>query len=84
MAIKTWQLQEAKSHFSEVVKSAIADGPQNITLRGESVVVIISKKQYDSLVKPHPSFVKFMQQSPLVGIKLDLKRNSSPTRDVEL
>ncbi len=84
MAINSWQLQEAKSHFDEIIKNAISDGPQNITLRGESVVVIISKTQYDSLVKPHPSFVKFMQKSPLVDIKLDLKRNPSPTRNVEL
>jgi prevent-host-death family protein len=74
----------SKVAFCKIVKNTFSDGPQNITLRGESVVVIISKTQYDSLVKPHPTFVKFMQKSPLVDIKLDLKRNPSPTRNVEL
>ena len=31
----TWQLQEAKSKFSEMVKRALSEGPQGITVRGE-------------------------------------------------
>ena len=35
----TWQLQEAKGKFSEVVKRALSDGPQGITVRGEPVEI---------------------------------------------
>ncbi|MBP8132561.1 MAG: type II toxin-antitoxin system prevent-host-death family antitoxin [Candidatus Hydrogenedentes bacterium] len=30
----TWQLQDAKNRFSEVVEKAVAEGPQHVTRRG--------------------------------------------------
>lgn len=38
--MSTWQLQEAKGKFSEVVKQALSEGTQGITLRGEPVAVL--------------------------------------------
>lgn len=80
----TWQLQKAKAHFSEVVRKAIHEGPQKVTLRGKSVVVIITQKELDRLKKPKSTFVEFMQKSPLMGIKLNLQRNTSLTREIDL
>ena len=51
---KTWQLQEAKSKFSEVIKQA-AFAPQSITLRGDPVAVIISMAKYKELTSPKKS-----------------------------
>lgn len=82
--MKTWQLQEAKAHLSEVVKHATTGHPQEITLRGEPAVVVISKKQYLKLVKPKPSLVNFMQNSPLYGLKVNITRNVTPTRKIDL
>ncbi len=82
--MKTWQLQEAKARLSEVVREANIHGPQEITLRGEPAVVIMSKKEYRKLTKPKLKFVEFMQQSPLKGINLKIKRNTSLTREIEL
>ena len=82
--MKTWQLQHAKSHFSEVVRSAIKDGPQHITMRGELVAVLISKEEYEHLAKPKSNFVEFMMRSPLVGAKLIIKRDKSPNREIDL
>jgi antitoxin Phd len=42
--MQTWQLQEAKGKFSEVVKRAQSQGPQNITVHGEPVAVLISRR----------------------------------------
>lgn len=53
--MKTWQLQEAKAHLSEVVKAATTGQPQEITLRGQPAVVVLSKAQYAKLLKPKPS-----------------------------
>ena len=36
----TWQIQEAKVRVSEVVKKAGKEGPQKITVRGESAAVV--------------------------------------------
>lgn len=82
--MKTWQLQEAKAHLSEVVKQATTGHPQEITLRGEPAVVVISKKHYLKLVKPKPAFVDFMQNSPLRCFDINIARDISLTRDIDL
>ena len=82
--MKTWQLQEAKAHFSVVVKEALKHGPQNITLHGKPTVIVLSKVEFDKLTKPKISFIEFMRRSPLVGLELDLKRDVSSTRDIDL
>lgn len=79
-----WQLQEAKAHLSEVVRQAMHGGPQEITLRGEPSVVVISKVEYDRLTHPKPSFVEFIRHSPLAGTDIDLERNRSYPRDIDL
>jgi prevent-host-death family protein len=38
----TWQLQEAKSRFSEVVDLTLKEDPQMVTRREEEAVVILS------------------------------------------
>lgn len=48
--MRNWQLQEAKARFSELVKCATANGPQNITAHGKTTVIVISKQEYDSLI----------------------------------
>lgn len=82
--MRTWQLQEAKAHLSEVVKAATIGNPQEITLRGQPAVVVLSKVQYVKLLKPKLSFIDFMRQSPLAGVEIDLARNRSSVREIEL
>lgn len=81
---KVWQLQEAKNKFSQLVNEALARGPQVVTRRGEEVVVIISREEYGRLKKSQSSLVEFFRQSPLVGAELDLERDQTYPRDVEL
>lgn len=81
---KIWQLQEAKNKFSEVVNEALAKGPQVVTRRGEEVVVILSREEYGRLKKSQPGLLEFFRQSPLVGVELDLERDRTYPRDVEL
>ena len=49
-----WALQDAKAKFSEVVKRAKSEGPQEVTLRGEPAAVILSKADFDRLVGKSP------------------------------
>jgi antitoxin Phd len=74
--MKTWQVQEAKAKFSELIRLAI-DVPQYITVRGEPTVVIIAKETYESLKKPQPNLYEFLQNSPFKDIELNLARNKS-------
>ena len=80
----TWQLQEAKGKFSELVKRALNEGPQGITVRGEPVAVVISRTEYARLTKPKPGFVEFMRGSPMTGLELDIERPPGLTREIAL
>ena len=82
--MSTWQLQDAKSKFSEVVKRALSEGPQGITVRGEPVAVLISRAEYARLTQPKPGFVEFLRASPMVGLALDTERQPGLTRETLL
>ena len=79
-----WSLQDAKNKFSEVVNNALRRGPQIITRRGVQTVVVLSYEEYQRLQKPQTDLVTFFRTSPLAEVKLDLRRDDSPPRDVSL
>ena len=83
--MQAWQMQDAKARFSEVIKLAEHDGPQEITLHGRPVAVVLSRSAFEQLSGRGQSFVEFMQSSPLYGLdELEFEREQSPTRDVSL
>ena len=80
-----WQMQEAKARLSEVVKCAQSEGPQNISLHGQSVAVVVSRALFDSLTGNDTSLVDFMRRSPLYGDEdIQLERETSLTRELAL
>lgn len=83
--MQSWQMQEAKAKMSELVKRAQVDGPQEITMHGKAVAVVISRETFDRLCHQGDSLAAFMQRSPLRGLdELEFERDSSLTRDVTL
>ena len=79
-----WQLQEAKNKFSNLVDKAHHDGPQVVTKHGKESVVIIAIEDYQKLNKPKSDLVSFFKKSPLSSINLDISRDKSSSRDIEL
>jgi prevent-host-death family protein len=80
-----WQMQDAKARLSEVVKDAERDGPQEITLHGRPVAVVVSRVEFDRLTGNRESLVEFMRRSPLFGAEdIGFTRDASQTRTVEL
>jgi prevent-host-death family protein len=76
-----WQLQEAKNQLSTVVRNALTQGDQTITLHGKPVVKITAiKKQKDR--KPKQKLSEFF--SVLRGVELDLERIQDYPRDINL
>ncbi len=63
--MQSWQMQAAKARFSELVKHAAQQGPQEITLHGRSVAVVVSRELFDRLSGNEQSLVEFMRASPL-------------------
>ena len=82
--MQSWQLQQAKAHLSELVKEAANGKPQEITLRGKPTVIVLSTEQYIKLVKPQAGLVSFLRKSPLFGIELNIERDKSLPREIEL
>ena len=80
MTIHTWQLQEAKNKFSEVVNGALITGPQLITKHGIEAVILISYEEYKRLTLAQKSLSTFFQDSPLAEVNLDLQRDAGATR----
>ena len=82
--MKKWQLQEAKSKLSELVKDASTKGPQEITVRGKGAVIVLSSREYEEFTSPKSSLVDFLNKSPLKGLDLETKRDKSEFRDLDL
>ncbi len=80
-----WQMQEAKARLSEVVKRAESEGPQDITLHGQSVAVLVSRSTFERLSGSGHSLVEFMRQSPLYALEnVEFERDRSLTREAAL
>lgn len=78
-----WQLQEAKAKLTQLVNEAKLE-PQIISRRGVKETVVISFKKYQELVGKKEDIVSFFRKSPLNALDLDFKRDSLPSREVDL
>jgi len=72
-----WQLQEAKSKFSQLINCALAEGPQFVTRHGQKVVVLLSIKDYRAVVPEEPLLLDLLINSPLAGSDLVIERDDT-------
>lgn len=81
----SWQLQEAKQKFSELVRRAQEDGPQTVTRHGEEVVVVVPAEEYRRLSGKKQDFKEFLMSAPegLEHIVAERPPNDFP-REVDL
>ena len=79
-----WQLQEAKNKFSRLVEKARQEGPQFVTRHGKDAVVVLSMEDYQKIAKPETSLFHFLQSSPLRDIAIDIARDKSAPRKMDL
>lgn len=86
MGNQTWQLQEAKNKFSQLVEKARKFGPQVVTKHGKEAVVILSFEDYKKMVHPENNLIDFLQNSPLSKAKIDFSslRQKDKPRDITL
>lgn len=63
-ASRSWQLQVAKARFSELVKRALQEGPQHVSVRGEPAVAVISEQEFAKLTAQRPSIVDHILDGP--------------------
>lgn len=77
-----WQLQEAKNQFSLVVDNALTKGPQTVTRYGEPTVMVISVAEFKKTQRRKKGILELF--APLQGLDLQLDRDGSPNRNVQL
>ena len=81
----SWQLQEAKQKFSELVRRTLEEGPQVVTKHGEEVVVVVPAEEFRRMNEEKPDFKEFLMSAP-EGLELiipERPRNDFP-REVDL
>ncbi len=78
-----WRLADAKNRFSELVNRALTEGPQEV-LRRRDAVVVIARKDYDKLTGKKPDFKEFLLGKGPSFEGLDLRRDKSSMRDLDL
>ena len=81
--MQIWQLQEAKSRFSEVVDLTLKEGPQLVTRRGEEAVVILAANEFRRLSGQTMNLIDCLLSASR-GEPLVLDRSPEPIRDLVL
>jgi antitoxin Phd len=75
----SWQLQEAKNKFSEVVETTLTKGPQIITRRGKNTVVVMGYTDYQRTFKPKKSFKELLAEFPALDFP-EIERSKDTTQ----
>ena len=71
-----WTFQKAKSRPPESLTKATDEGPQVITLRGDTAVAVIAADEYARLTrKPKDTLIDFFRKSPRGAVVFDIMRN---------
>ncbi|KKB11652.1 hypothetical protein VE25_11735 [Devosia geojensis] len=77
----TWQVQQAKSHFSELLEKAEREGPQTITKHGTEKAVVLSVEEYRRLAGPKKTFIEHLLSGPKFD-DFEIERDKDTGRDV--
>jgi prevent-host-death family protein len=78
-----WQMQEAKSHLSEVIEEANSKGPQIITRHGAERAVVLSAADYRALTSHKPDFKEHLLGGPKTD-RFEIKRERDTGRKIRL
>lgn len=79
----SWQVQEAKQRFSELIRAAHADGPQIVTRHGEEIAVVVDIADYHRLKGGTTEFKDYLRSGQALG-DLDLSRSTERPRRIDL
>ena len=78
-----WQVQEAKSRFSEVIETAEKKGPHIITRHGAERAVVLSIADFRSLTAHKPGLKEYLLGGPKVD-SFEIERERDTGRVIKL
>lgn len=79
----SWQVQEAKQRFSELIRAAHADGPQVVTRHGEEIAVVVDIADYHRLKGGAAEFKDYLRSGQAIE-DLDLSLPAEHPRIIDL
>jgi len=83
--VRTWQLQEAKARFSELVREAEGGQAQVVSKHGVPRVVVVDVATYERLMAQGRSLVDALLAAPRFEQgELDIERDPSPPHPSDL
>jgi prevent-host-death family protein len=77
-----WQVQDAKQRFSELIRTAHAEGPQVVTRHGEEIAVVVDIEDYRRLKGEVADFKDYLRSGPGFD-DLDLTRSTELPRSID-
>jgi len=77
-----WQVQDAKQRFSELIRTAHAEGPQVVTRHGEEIAVVVDIADYRRLKGEITEFKDYLRSGPGFD-DLDLSRSAERPRSID-
>jgi prevent-host-death family protein len=84
MSAEIWTVAEAKARFSELIERARSEGPQTITRKGRTAVVVVSAEEWERKTKRTGNLAEFFAAAPLRGSKLRVERIKGGLRNIDL
>jgi prevent-host-death family protein len=81
---QSWQLRDARAHFSTLVDKALSEGPQIVTRNGKKTVVVVSAREWERHSHRKVDLVEFFAGSPLRGEDIKIERKDELARDIAL
>jgi prevent-host-death family protein len=81
--MKTWPVQDAKTHLSELVEDANTKGPQIITRHGAERAVVLSIAEYRSLTSHKPNLRDYLLSGPKFD-DFEIERDKDTGREINL
>ncbi len=78
--MSTWPVQDAKSHFSELLNTCISDGPQIVTRRGQEAAVLVSIIEWRQLHHASRPSLKSLLLSDVGRTTLDIPQRGVSKR----
>lgn len=84
MSADAWTVAEAKAKFSELIEKARSEGPQTITRKGKTAVVVVATEEWERKTKRTGNLAEFFAASPLRGSELEVERTKGGLREPDL
>ena len=79
-----WTVAQAKAKLSEVIESALKEGPQTITRNGRRTAVVVDAEEWERKTQRSGTLADFFKASPLRGSGLKVRRSRDRLRPTGL